>query len=268
MRKLRNTCAVLAILLSVGVNLRAGDVLKRVGISPAQASTEMLYALTTGSFPVHLGTAAFLRGTPAERVDLVQSAVQWARAHAKTPAFLGAYRQWREENRPKLTAKAPVDEELRKQKAEMARQLAEMKKVMAQMPAEQRKQMEEAYQAVVAQQKQFESDAQMQAMMRQGMEMERKQAQSDHQKELQEFETNFPADPRPLIARRLKEFLDLSAGIDFAARLVPRGEFMVFSDERHERKDNRWKYCFRAGREVLAAARTAATSWLVELGQK
>ena len=74
-------------------------------------------------------------------------------------------------------------------------------------------------------------------------------------------EKRMPADPEELIRKRLQEFLDISATVDFDAEL----NGYSFADKRYEAKGNQWKMCYRAGREVIAAAREEAKKWLAEL---
>lgn len=71
-----------------------------------------------------------------------------------------------------------------------------------------------------------------------------------------------PATPRELVKLRLKEFLDLTADIDFDAKLVQSGKVKKFADPRLEAKSHEWKYCFRAGKETITAAREYARNWL------
>lgn len=71
-----------------------------------------------------------------------------------------------------------------------------------------------------------------------------------------------PATPRDLVKLRLKEFLDLTADIDFNAKLVQSGKVKKFADPRLEAKSHEWKYCFRAGKETITAAREYARNWL------
>jgi hypothetical protein len=40
---------------------------------------------------------------------------------------------------------------------------------------------------------------------------------------------------------------------------------MRFVNQAYERKDGNWKLCYRAGRETVAAVRSAAQAWLKEL---
>ena len=79
------------------------------------------------------------------------------------------------------------------------------------------------------------------------------------------FEKQYPADPRLLIKTRLQEFLELTATIDFDARLVESRGVKKFADPRLEAKSTEWKRCFRSGKETITAARAYATQWLKEL---
>lgn len=70
----------------------------------------------------------------------------------------------------------------------------------------------------------------------------------------------------PLVAERLKQFLELSADVDFNARLVAKNGVTRFADARLESRSPEWKFCYRAGPKTLAAARTFAGDWLKTLG--
>lgn len=74
-------------------------------------------------------------------------------------------------------------------------------------------------------------------------------------------EKRFPADANVLIKQRLKEFLDVSATVDFDARL----NGSMFANPEYEAKSDQWKMCFRAGKAVVEAAREEAKAWLKEL---
>lgn len=78
-----------------------------------------------------------------------------------------------------------------------------------------------------------------------------------------ELEKKYPADPVDLIKQRLNQFLEISETVDFDATLKPNSS--TFSNPDYEKKDGYWKMCYRAGREVVAAAREEAKKWLDEL---
>ena len=92
--------------------------------------------------------------------------------------------------------------------------------------------------------------------------------QQQYQTRLKEYEARYPADPRPFIARRVRQFLDESATVEFGAKLVTSGRVMRFADPRYEDKSSDWKLCYRAGKPAVDAARTIATAWLAELERK
>jgi hypothetical protein len=76
-----------------------------------------------------------------------------------------------------------------------------------------------------------------------------------------ENEDRYPSDPNKLIKKRLEEFLSVSESVDFDAKL--NGSMFVNPD--YESKDDKWKMCYRAGREVIGAAREEAQKWVKEL---
>lgn len=71
----------------------------------------------------------------------------------------------------------------------------------------------------------------------------------------------FPADAQTMVKQRLEDFLSISKTVDFDAELSGRR----FKNPKYERESTQWKMCYRAGREVVAAAQKEAESWLQEL---
>jgi hypothetical protein len=64
-----------------------------------------------------------------------------------------------------------------------------------------------------------------------------------------------------MVKQRLQEFLDISKTVDFDAEL----QGSMFKNPAYERKSAQWKMCYRAGKEVVEAAREEADKWLKEL---
>jgi hypothetical protein len=71
-----------------------------------------------------------------------------------------------------------------------------------------------------------------------------------------------PLDLKPLLKKRLHEFLDFTATIDFDAKLNRDG---TFENEDYEDQTDEWKACYRMGKETITAARLYAEEWLKEL---
>ena len=76
------------------------------------------------------------------------------------------------------------------------------------------------------------------------------------------WKRNYPPTSKELLRRRLNEFLQLTADIDFDAKLVERDGWLRFADQRLEEKDDNWKRCFRCGKETISTAMAFAQGWL------
>ncbi len=204
----------------------------------------------------------------AKRAALVRAVGEFARSFTKSAAFLAWYDTYREEKKPSAPTTTPAMADTRAQQiAELKKSIAEQEKAQANAPADQkgifrdvlaslRQMLKEVQKADPAQ------DAQMDSFIKQSNE----QAMQDHKAKLAAWEKDYPAgDPRPLLRKRLKEFLDLSATVDFNAKLVKQDDMMVFVNPAYESKEGGWKTVFRAGKEATDAARAFAQQWLKEL---
>ena len=93
------------------------------------------------------------------------------------------------------------------------------------------------------------------------MQMNRsKTSETEKQQRINELK-----DYKSIIAKQLKQFLDLSATVDFAAQTVQKGDKLVFENPAYEAKSPAWKLCFRSGKEAVTGARKFAQQWLNEL---
>jgi hypothetical protein len=107
----------------------------------------------------------------------------------------------------------------------------------------------------------------MRKMMLDGIHMQREESTRRYQEDLKKWEAEYPESPAPVIAKRLKAFLDLSASVDFDAKVESKNGKMRFVNPEYESKSSDWKLCYRVGKEPVAAARAAAAAWMKELGR-
>jgi hypothetical protein len=78
----------------------------------------------------------------------------------------------------------------------------------------------------------------------------------------------YPADPSRIFARRLREFLDATADVNFSARtlsLTGGPDGIEFLDKADRQRHWIWQLAVIVGPEATTAARTAAQAWLKEL---
>jgi hypothetical protein len=86
-----------------------------------------------------------------------------------------------------------------------------------------------------------------------------------YQQDMKRWEKDYPASVNMMLKKRLSEFLKLTSGINYDAKLEKRGKKMIFSDPSFEDKDDFWKVCYRSGKPTVDAARQFAQQWLTEL---
>jgi len=259
---------VLGVAVGLSADQAQNEVLTKLRLEPAAAREGVLDSLANGTVYNEAAFKVFKSLPGAARETVVRAGLSWIRAYVSSAEFKAAYAERRERMKPEAPAPRPsADEQFAKMKADMEKSIAEMRKNMAAMDAETKKAMEAGIQQMRAQMEQMAKDDAQQKLMRQMAEMSVAEDKQRHEEKLKEWEQRYPDDPRLLIQRRIREFLAASTGVDFAARLEPRGDKMVFANDDYEKKPAGWKICYRAGKEATGAARAVATAWLAELGK-
>jgi hypothetical protein len=251
------------VLCSLAVTARAADVLSQLGITLDLAKQAVDSVINSGIYNPGLPAAAFKLLPPAARGEAASAGVAWLKTYTASPAFKQQYAQIRESHKPAPPEfSGTPDEELKKADEEQKQQYEASKKAMAALPADQRAQVEEAMKAATAQM----NTPEMRKMRLDGIVAGRAQRATQYQQEQATWTRNFPESAAPVIAKRLREFLVLSADVDFAAALTSRNGKMVFENPAYEQKPGQWKTCYRAGKDATTAARAAVQAWLKELG--
>jgi len=240
------------------------------GVKDSEVKARLVDAVWYGNLPVYPGTKLYYAGSPAARVSFVKAFFNTARVYSESPAFKSEYAKRREEAKPGAPAsKGSADQQLSDAQAAQRKQLADLKAQVSKMSPEMQQQMQQTVKMLEEQLKQQASDPSQQAMMKQIYEAQAKGDQEDYRKKLAKWSTDYPEQPGALIAKRLKDFLALTADIDFSAKVEPAGGGrMRFANPQYEAKSANWKLCYRAGREPVAAARAMAEDWLHQLGAK
>lgn len=266
----RSVAVLAAAAITVGA-ASAADVLGQLGLTAASAKEAVMSGIGSGWLNYSLAAPAFKKAPAALRVQLAEGTIAWAKAYTASPEFAASYAKLRETRKPE----APVfegtpEEEQARQRAQQAKDQArgveDMKKALASMQPEQRKQMEAAMEQAAAIVKQMDTP-EMRKMMLDGIRMQREESTRRYQQELKKWQEEYPESPAPVIAKRLKAFLDASADVDFDAKLEQKNGKMRFVNQEYESKSSEWKLCYRAGKEPVTAARAAAAAWMKELGR-
>jgi hypothetical protein len=76
------------------------------------------------------------------------------------------------------------------------------------------------------------------------------------------WEKTYPNDPTPIVKKRLQEYLQLVATVDFNAKLTGTGKRQTFVNPVYEKKSLKWKAIYRAGKEVNDVVTVFVKEWL------
>lgn len=257
-------------MILVGVRLGAQSVLIQLGLTETAARNFLFDELSRPSQDrrsavVVAGTRAFLKLPRSARASAATGLFAWARSHVNTPEFTAKYNQHRRNVIPStrqydLTVEQAVKQEIDQQLAG----LQQSKQLAAKLPLEERGGMLEQIAEMEKSLKNPDFIKQMQEQLKQ----QRAEESGLDATDAKTAEERLPADPRTLFARRLREFLDATADVNFETRTIsltggPDG--IEFIDPKVRGKHWMWHEAVIVGPEATAAARAAAQTWLKEL---
>lgn len=243
----------------------AADVLAQLGIPVQAARDAVAGAISSGLYNPGLPSQAFKLLSPAGRAAVATAGVAWLKTYTASAEFAQQYAKLRDAHKPETPQfDGTPEQELQKAADEQKQQAEESKKAIAGLPPEQRKALEQALETSAAQVARMDTP-EMRKVRLDEIRMVRADRTKRYEQELANWTRDYPEKPAGALARRLREFLAVSADVDFAATLQARGSRMQFENPAYEAKPAAWKLCYRAGREATAAARAAVSAWLKEL---
>lgn len=243
-----------------------------LGLTDATARTFVLDEISSPAndrrAPIVLaGTRAFLKMPAGARGPAATALFGWAKTYVNSPAFRASYDSYRSGvvgtgRRPEPTIEATLQKEADEQRAgleEMRRNLA-----ASGLPPEEQEKILASWKAAAAQAASPEfADAR-----RKALEAERAEKSASDAGRAADMDVRLPADPQRLFARRLREFLDHTAAVNFAAkriRLTGGPDGIEFVDKADRKRPWMWQAAAIVGPEATAAARAAAEAWLREI---
>ena len=227
------------------------DVIAKLGSSPEEAS-EAVFSAFSGGYVYMSGTrTVFTTANDQARAALVTGVINFARAYTTSADFAKRWGVFRENQKPSPpqtgpTSMAAMQAEQKKALEEAVKNMEEAAKKMPQMKATFDEQIK-GLRAQIAELGKVDpaKNAQMDAILKQSAQ----QALDLHKQSVAEWEKKYPVDPKPVVVQRLREFLAMSATVDFTAKLVKKDGKMRFENPEYERKESQWKYMYRAGND-------------------
>lgn len=258
------------ILLAVIAARAQADILSQLGSNTTEAQQAIFAAFSSGNVYM-AGTAdVFKTAGDQARVAMVTAVVNLARTYSTSADFARRYANFRENQKPRPAEPGPqsadaMQNEMQKGMEEAIRGLEETARTMPQMKKEIDAQIVEMRKQMTAMMADMKGNKDLDEALKQGAAAQAE----EHKRRLAEWEKKYPVDPKGLVTSRLREFLELSATVDFAAKVTKtaaKNAKLKFDNPAYEQKSSQWKYMYRAGKPAVEAARSLAQDWLKALG--
>jgi hypothetical protein len=243
-----------------------GDFLKQLGINQEVANSKITNSLL-GGYLDYYGIRNLHKILVNDRAAIVKDIATHAKQYANSEGFKKEYAALKQSNKPSALQKIETAEEMRASMIKMAKDFVrsseeglrtaspDMKKIFEGMLETGKKNLKEA---------EDPNNKNIRAYAK-NFEMMKKAMQEGYDREIKLWEEKYPADHLQYIRGRLESFLEATEDIDFSAQLFEKKGMKYFSNPQYERKDNRWKMAFRAGKDAVEAGRAFAKQWIAEI---
>jgi hypothetical protein len=269
---LLRTCIVTLVLVFISLLLfsftaqhLANDFLKQLGITKTTAEEKISGTMLSGSFDAHGVKNA--KGIPAAiRATVAKEALAYTKQYISTPAFTRQYIAMKESNKP-VFKPLQTPEEMQNENSELYRKaVQDAEKSLAKADGTMKPVFETVLAEAKKQQKQAEDpNSKYYANYRKNYEGGVKANQQSYDRQLAEWEQQYPANHMLYIKQRLEQFMKETEGIDFTAATALKNGKQVFINPQYERKSNRWKMAYRAGGDVVETSRDFIQQWISEI---
>ena len=255
------------VLSSFSTNRLADDFLKQLGISKTQADAKITGSILNGYVDLY-GVSNARNIAAGNRKAVVLDLLRYTRLHLSSDAFKQEYTALKEANKPQFN-KIQTPAELREQTiASYKEAVVSAEKMVKSADAANKATFQKMLDDTKLQlQKAEDPNNKMYLNYARNYEQMLKDIGVGEKQALDEWEVKFPADQLQYVKQRLVQFMDETADIDFNAQLIEKNGKKVFADPAFERKSNRWKMAFRAGKEVVVPAREFVQQWLNDLNK-
>jgi hypothetical protein len=262
--------AALVVTIALSGGLAAQSALTQLGLTESAARTFVLDEITSpssgriGAIAI-AGTRAFLKLPSSARGAAATGLFAWAKAYVNSPAFKTSYASFRQSRiAPSRQYPLTVEQQVRKDIDQQLAGFEQMRQSADKMPPANRASILEQVEKAQANLTDPAFIKKMEAIAA----AERAQESGSRADANTNVEGATPADPNVLFARRLREFLNATADVNFSAKTINLTgglDGIEFVDKADRAKPWMWQEAALVGPEATAAARTAAEAWLREI---
>jgi hypothetical protein len=241
------------------------DFLKQLGITKANADERISGSILGGSLNTY-GIKNLKSISIGNRQAVTLSLLGYTKTYLNSPEFKKQYQVMKDRYKPtEVVAQTPAEFK--------GEYISRLKKSLAEMEASVKKadaNTKPIFEKILLDGQKNLKDAEdpnnkMFVNYEKNYEQLVKDYKRNYEHQLVEWEQKYPSNHLQHVKKRLKEFLDATNDVDFNAELVEKNNKKYFVNPAYERKSDRWKMAFRAGKEVVEPAREFAQKWIEEI---
>lgn len=242
------------------------DFLKQLGINKQSADEKITNSIIGGYIDAN-GVKNAKNIAFGNRKAVTLDFLNYIKKYVSSPAFVKAYIDLRNRNKPK-------EEVLQTPEEMQASQIAMYKKSVVDIEANMKNTndatVKKFFETSLEQAKKSLKDAEdpnnkYLASYRKNYPQSAKNFKDSYDRSVADWNTKFPQSQLLFVKKRLQEFLTTTNNIDFSAELTEKNGKKVFVNPEYEHEDSRWKMAFRAGKEVVEPARDFVLKWIDEI---
>lgn len=243
------------------------ELLTQLGMTKTSAEQKITNSILWGSLDGY-GVKNIKNLATGNKAAITKDLLEYTKKHVSSQAFIKEYAKLKESNKPKVDPVQTPEDMEKETIAQMKKSVSELetavknadkdyKPIFENSLKDAQKQLKEVqdpnYKSFVSYRKNYPK---MVEDVKQLLE-----------RRLADWEKKYPTNHLLFVKQRLQEFLKETKDIDFSAATVEKNGKKKFVDPNYERKSNRWKMGFRAGKEVVETSRAFAEKWIAEIGE-
>jgi hypothetical protein len=252
-------------LISFTVRSLGDDFLKQLGLTKPGAEEKIRQGILGGSIDTY-GIKGIKNIATGNRVAVANDILVYTKKYVNTTDFIKNYNEMRDYYKPKFEKLKTPDEMRAEAVANQKKGIAQMEETVKKADAANKPIFEKVLISAKEDLKKVEDpNSKHNAAYAKNYEQGVKQNQQNYDRRIADWESKYPSNHLLYVKKRLQEFLNETADIDFEAELITKNGKKYFANPAYERKGNRWKMAFRAGKDVITTARTFTEKWMNEI---
>lgn len=243
------------------------ELLSQLGMTKSSAEQKITNSILWGSLDGY-GVKNLKNLATGNKAAIAKDLLEYTKKHVSSQVFIKEYAQLKESNKPTVDPIQTPEEYEKQTLAQLKKSVSELETAVKNSDKDLKPIFETSLKDVQKQLKDAQ-DPKFKDFVNY-RESYPKIVESTKQlleHRLGTWEKKYPTNHLLFVKQRLQEFLMETKDIDFSAELVEKNGKKRFVNPTYERKSNRWKMGFRAGKEVVETSRAFAEKWIAEIGE-